>query len=87
MNVTPLTKQTQIVNALVEGNSIRATARLVGVEHKTVMRVLLRVGDACGQLLNERVRNVRATRIEVDEIWTYVFKKQAHLGVSTTTTN
>jgi hypothetical protein len=31
MNVLPMEKQLQIVNALVEGNSIRATARMVGV--------------------------------------------------------
>ena len=41
MNVLPIEKQAQILNALVEGCSIRATARMVGVEHKTVMRVLL----------------------------------------------
>ena len=81
MNVTSLDTQIQIINALVEGNSIRATARLVGVEHKTVMRVLVRVGDACGWLLNERIRRIRARRVQVDEIWTYVFKKQAHLDV------
>jgi len=79
MNITPLGKQIQIVSALVEGNSIRATARMIGVEHKTVMRILLRVGDACGRLLNERVRRIRAKRVQVDEIWTYVFKKQGNL--------
>ena len=36
MNVLPIEKQIQIVTALVEGNSVRATARMVGVEHKTV---------------------------------------------------
>jgi transposase-like protein len=55
MNVLPIEKQIQIVNALVEGNSIRATARMVGVEHKTVVRVLLRVGDHCARLLTERI--------------------------------
>jgi IS1 family transposase len=80
MNILPFDKQIQVVNTLVEGNSIRATARIVGVEHKTVMRVLLRVGEACGRLLNERVRRIRAKRVQVDEIWTYVFKKQAHLA-------
>ena len=58
MNVLPIEKQIQIVTALVEGNSVRATARMVGVEHKTVMRVLLRVGDRCACLLNERMRPV-----------------------------
>jgi IS1 family transposase len=78
MNVLPFKKQLQIVNALVEGNSIRATSRIVGVEHKTVMRVLLRVGDACGRLLNERVRHLHAKRIQVDEIWTYLLLKEKH---------
>ena len=82
MNILPAEKQLQIVNALVEGNSIRATSRLAGVEHKTVLRVLLRVGDACGQLLNERVRRIRAKHVQVDEIWTYVFKKQKNLGMA-----
>jgi IS1 family transposase len=82
VNTLPLEDQIQIVNALVEGNSIRSTSRLVGVEHKTVMRVLLRVGDACGQLLNERVRRIRAKHVQVDEIWTYVFKKQKNLGMA-----
>ena len=50
MNVLPIEKQVQIVSALVEGNSIRSTARMVGVEHKTVMRVLLRVGKKCQRL-------------------------------------
>lgn len=84
MNVLPFDKQLQIVNALVEGNSIRATSRIVGVEHKTVMRVLVRVGDACGQLLNERVRRISSKRVQVDEIWTYVFKKQKNLGMADT---
>ncbi len=53
---------------------------MVGVEHKTVMRVLLRVGDACGRLLNEKLRRIRSRRVEVDEIWTFVFKKQARLN-------
>lgn len=79
MNVLPIEKQIQIVSALVEGNSIRSTARMVGVEHKTVMRVLLRVGDCCGQLLNERMRRLPCKIVQVDEIWTYVGKHERFL--------
>lgn len=79
MNILPVGKQTQIVSALAEGCSVRATARMVGFEHKTVMRVLLRVGAACARLLDEKVCRIRSRRVEVDEIWTYVFKKQARL--------
>ncbi len=68
MNVLPIEKQIQIVTALVEGNSVRATARMVGVEHKTVMRVLLRVGDHCARLLNERMRHLPCKVVQMDEI-------------------
>src|SRR5207249_6764851 len=76
----PIEKQIQIVSALAEGCSIRATARMVGVEHKTVMRVLLRVGEACEELLDAKIRRIRSTRVEVDEIWTFLFKKQARVS-------
>src|SRR6266850_506394 len=76
MNVLPIEKQIQIITALVEGNSVRATARMVGVEHKTVMRVLLRVGDHCARLLNERMRRLPCKVVQMDEIWSYVGKKE-----------
>jgi IS1 family transposase len=79
MNVLPMEKQIQVVNALVEGNSVRATARMVGVEHKTVLRVLLRTGDRCGQILNERMRKLPCKVVQVDEIWTFVGKKEKRL--------
>jgi IS1 family transposase len=80
MNVLPVEKQIQIISALVEGNSVRATARMVGVEHKTVMRVLLRVGDRCGQILNERMRRLPCKIVQLDEIWTYVGKHERFVG-------
>ena len=79
MNVLPLEKQTQIVSALAEGCSIRSTARMVGVEHKTVMRTLLRVGAQCAWLLDQKIRRVNSRRVQVDEIWTFLFKKEARL--------
>lgn len=79
MNVLPMEKQIQIVSALVEGNSVRSTARMVGVEHKTVLRVLLRVGDRCGMILNERMRRLPCKIVQVDEIWTFVGKKERRL--------
>lgn len=80
MNVLSREKQTHIPAALIEGNSIRATARMIGVEHKTVMRVLLRTGDRCGQILNERMRRLSCRIVQVDEIWTYVKKHEKFLN-------
>ena len=52
------------MSALVEGNSVRATARMVGVEHKTVLRVLSRAGDRCAQVLNGRMRNMPGRMVQ-----------------------
>jgi IS1 family transposase len=79
MNVLPIEKQTQILSALVEGCSVRSTARLVGVEHKTVLRVLLRAGKKCQKLLDEKMRNIRARFIQVDEMHGYVQVRQKNL--------
>jgi len=76
MNMLPIEKQTQVVSALVEGNSIRSTARMIGVEHKTVMRVLLRVGENCADLLDSKMQSLPCKIMQADEIWTYVGKKE-----------
>ena len=72
-------QRSAVISALVEGASIRSTERMTGVHRDTITRLLLSVGDACGRLLNERIRNIFTRRVQVDEIWTFVFKKQAHL--------
>jgi IS1 family transposase len=76
MNVLPIEKQTQIISALVEGNSIRATARMVGVEHKTVIRVLLRVGENCADLLDSKMQALPCKIMQADGIWTCVGKHE-----------
>jgi len=80
MNILPIETQALIAKALIEGCSIRTTARMVDVEHKTVLRTLVRIGEKCTNFLNDNIRLVRARRVQVDEIWTYVFKKQAQLS-------
>jgi transposase-like protein len=80
MNVLTQDKQTAIIGAIVEGNSIRSIERMTGVHRDTIMRLVVRTGEDCAKLLDERIRKVWAERIQVDEIWTYVFKKQARLS-------
>lgn len=72
-------KKMAVINALVEGNSIRSTERMTGANRNTIMSLLLRVGEKCAQILDEKIRRVPAKRVEVDEIWTYVFKKERML--------
>ena len=76
MNVLPIEKQFQIARALVEGNSLRATSRICEIGRKTVGRVLLRIGDHCGKLLNQYMRGLRLKRLEFDEIWTFIAKSR-----------
>src|SRR5579871_2856 len=79
MNSLPIAKQQAAIQALIEGNSIRSTERMVCVHRDTVMRLLVRVGEGCARFLAEKIQNVRSQRVQVDEIWTYVFKKQARI--------
>lgn len=81
MNTLPIDKQQAAIQALIEGNSIRSTERMIGVHRDTIMRLLVRVGAGCTRLLNERVKGVQSQRVQVDEIWTYVFKKQARISI------
>jgi IS1 family transposase len=80
MNRVPLARRVQIINCLVEGNSIRSTERMTGTHRDTICRLLVEIGDGCAQLMDERMRELPCRRIQVDEIWAYVAKKQAHLA-------
>jgi IS1 family transposase len=79
MNVTPEEKQVQILKMLVEGNSIRSIERITGVHRDTIIRILVRVGDKCQKLLDDKIKNFHSKNIEIDECWAYVKKKDKHL--------
>ncbi len=76
MNQLPMFKRVAVVSALVEGNSIRSTSRLTGVSKTTILKLLGDLGPACAAFHNEHVRNLRAQRIQCDEIWQFVGAKQ-----------
>src|SRR3989440_5662794 len=79
MNRVPLARRVQISNCLVEGNSIRSTERMTGTHRDTICRLLVEVGEGCAKLMDEQMRELPCRRIEVDEIWAYVGKKQRHM--------
>jgi len=76
MNRLSLERRTQIVSALVEGNSIRSIERMTETHRDTIMRLLVEVGTGCAKLQDEQMQNLTCERIQVDEIWSYVGKKQ-----------
>src|SRR2546426_6084556 len=75
MNRLDKTRQKQVVAALVEGNSLRATARMTGVARMTIEKLLRDLGTACARFQNEALRNLPCRRIECDEIWAFVYAK------------
>ncbi len=79
MNILPVEQQTAAIAALTEGVSIRATERLTGIHRDTIMRLGVRVGLGCARLHDAMMRDLQVPRIELDEIWGYVGKKQARL--------
>lgn len=79
MNKLKREKQIAVLSALVEGNSIRSTERMTGVHRDTIMRLLARVGDGCDGLTDSLMRGLDSRRVQVDEIWGYIRKKQRHL--------
>ena len=72
-------KQEAALRCLVDGASVRATERVVGVHRDAVPRLMVRVGQGCRKVMDAEMRGLRTRRIEVDEVWGYVGKKQRHL--------
>lgn len=79
MNRISIERQAHIINCPVEGNSIRSTERMADTHRDTIMRLMVSVGEGCANLMNEKMRNLSCQLIQVDEIWTYVQKKQRHI--------
>jgi IS1 family transposase len=80
MNVLDNAKRSQVVAALVEGNSIRATVRMTGVAKNTVVKLLNDLGSACAEFHDRAVRDVRVRRVQCDEIWCFVGAKKANVS-------
>jgi IS1 family transposase len=79
MNQLNIYKRAQIISALVEGNSIRATSRMCDVAFNTVLKLLPEIGNACADYQDKTLRNLRCRRIECDECWSFVYAKQKNV--------
>src|SRR5205823_3136584 len=66
----------QVVSCLIEGCSVRATVRMTGVAKKTVMRVVVEVGEICADYQDRVFHNLRSRRVQLDEVWTWIYCKE-----------
>jgi IS1 family transposase len=79
MNKLNKTKRAQLISVLVEGNSLRATARICDVAFNTVLKFIPKIGRVCGEYQDKAFRNLKCKRIQCDEIWSFCYAKQKNV--------
>jgi IS1 family transposase len=79
MNRLDPRKRAQVVAALVEGNSVRATVRMTGVAKNTIQKLVLQLGAACATYMDAHIRNLSSQRIQCDELWSFVGAKEKNV--------
>ena len=57
------------------GASVRATARLLGLDKDTVNRVILRADEHCARVLSSLLTSLELHETQLDELWTFVKKR------------
>ena len=78
-NVLRTEKRAAIVAALVEGSSVRATARMLDVSKDTVAKLSLELGEACIRHMDETLINLPCKRLQVDEVWAFCYAKSKNV--------
>ena len=79
MNTLPFHRKVLILKCLVEGMSIRSTARIAEVSRNTVTKLLVDAGKACAAYQDRALRDLNLTRIQVDEAWCFVYAKEKNV--------
>src|SRR5580700_9205497 len=82
MNKLPLAKRAKVLELLCEGMSMRSIERVVGCSINTVDKLLQDAGEAALWHHDRAVRGVTATRVQCDEIWSFVAVKAKNRSAS-----
>ncbi len=82
MNRLSLEDRAKILHLLCEGMSIRAITRTTGASKNTVAKLLINAGKACAAYHDANVRDVKAARVQVDEIWSFTYTKQKNVATA-----
>lgn len=80
MNILAHHRRILILKCLVEGMSIRATARVADVSRATVAKLLVDAGKACAAYQDAALRDLTCRRIQVDEAWCFIYAKQKNVA-------
>jgi IS1 family transposase len=79
MNKLDRKTRAQILHLLCEGQSIRAVTRLTGCSKNTVAKLLVEAGHACAAYQDKALRNLLCKRVQMDEIWSFVYAKASNV--------
>ena len=82
MNKLPLAKRAHILTLLCEGMSMRSIERTIGCSINTVDKLLQQAGEAALAYHDRHVRGIKATRVQCDEVWSFVAVKQKNRAAS-----
>jgi IS1 family transposase len=82
MNKLPLQTRIQVLSMLCEGSSMRSISRVADVSINTVAKLLVDAGKASAAFHDEKVRGVKARRVQVDEIWSFTYSKHKNVGAA-----
>jgi hypothetical protein len=75
-NILKTEKKVAVVSMLAEGNSMASIARITGIDPDTIMRLAVRIGQACAKIQDKKIRGLNYAQIEVDEIWGFIGAKR-----------
>ena len=76
----PKDKVLLALQMLLEGNSIRSTMRITGLDQNTIMKALVLAGDRCEKVMAHLIINVPVKDVQADEIWSFIQKKEKQCG-------
>ncbi len=72
----PLDKAVQCLQLIVEGSSLRTTTRIAKVNLRTVINLLVMIGERCEAMLEGRINGISVVDVQVDELWGFVGEKE-----------
>ena len=79
MNTLNNKQRAQLISVLVEGNSLRATARICDVAFNTVLKFIPQIGLACADYQDKTFHDLKCKRVQCDEIWSFCYAKQKNV--------
>ena len=80
MNKLDTKTRALILRCLVEGMSIRSTARTADVSKNTVMKLMVDAGKACAAYQDQVLHDLPCHRIQVDEVWSFIYAQEKNVA-------